>query len=463
MRARAHNGSHITRRVGILCGPLSSMRANYFIARALAAAFCASRFDVDESVACGARLLGQRWRWLRPLVRRTGAAFATVSLPSDSAVTDFICADRGFQRACRKHDLQLTGLTATPPRMNPVTAASSWDVPAITTPGELADWFGIELGELDWFADRKGLETKRASERLRHYRYRLLAKRFATVRIIEAPKARLKELQRRVLAGILDHIPPHPAAHGFRRGRSIKTFAEPHVRKQVVLRLDLENFFPSIEVSRVQALFSTAGYPRAVAELLTGICTNATPLEVWEAAATQAGGRHENSRLLYVRPHLPQGAPTSPYLANLCAYRLDCRLAALASSVGAAYTRYADDLAFSGNRAFARGVKRFYLHVCATVMEEGFAVHFRKTKIMRQGVRQRLAGVVINEHLNVVRADFDHLKATLTNCVRHGTATQNRTGHNDFAAHLLGRISFVEMINPARGRKLRELFERIKS
>jgi RNA-directed DNA polymerase len=159
--------------------------------------------------------------------------------------------------------------------------------------------------------------------------------------------------------------------------------------------------------------------------------------------------------------HLPQGAPTSPALANLCAYRVDCRLSGLARSAGAEYTRYADDLAFSGNDDFERRVERFSTHVAAILGEEGFTVYHRKTRIMRQGVRQHLAGLVANQSVNVIRTDFDRLKATLTNCVRLGPASQNREGHPLFRAHLEGRVGFVETINGAKGMRLRRILERI--
>jgi hypothetical protein len=99
--------------------------------------------------------------------------------------------------------------------------------------------------------------------------------------------------------------------------------------------------------------------------------------------------------------------------------------------------------------------------VAAILLEEGFTANYRKTRLMRQGVRQHLAGLVANEKPNVLRTDFDTLKAILTNCVRRGPAGQNRDGHPDFRAHLAGRVSFVESVNPHRGRKLRDLFERI--
>jgi hypothetical protein len=167
------------------------------------------------------------------------------------------------------------------------------------------------------------------------------------------------------------------------------------------------------------------------------------------------------TRQCYQRRHLPQGAPTSPALANACAYRLDARLTALARAFGAVYTRYADDLAFSGNDRLARSARRFQVLAGIIAAEERFELHYRKSRFMRRGVRQQLAGVVVNEHLNVSRTEYDKLKAVLTNCVRRGPASQNREGQLDFRAWLLGKVGFVTMINPARGAKLRRLFDAI--
>lgn len=346
--------------------------------------------------------------------------------------------------------------------MCPTHEAAAWPVLAICSTGELADWLSLTTSELNWLADVKMLRTKRQAPRLRHYHYRPLAKKHGQIRLIEAPKQRLKAIQRRIQTEILNHIPPHDAAHGFRRGRSVKTFAEPHTDKSVVIKIDLQDFFPSITLGRVRALFRSVGYPERVADMLAGLCTNAAPLDIWDVDRFPVTDEHaRHVRWLYATPHLPQGAPSSPAIANLCVYWLDRRLSALADTAQAVYTRYADDLAFSGDAPFARAAKRFQLHVCATAMEEGFRVHHRKTRIMRRGVCQRLAGVVVNQHLNLPRHDIDRLKATLTNCIRHGTASQNRTNHPDFQGHLHGRVAFVESINPIHGRKLRRLFERI--
>jgi hypothetical protein len=227
--------------------------------------------------------------------------------------------------------------------------------------------------------------------------------------------------------------------------------------------MDLQDFFPSFRAARIQTFFRTLGYPESVADLLGGICTNATPRRVWKDLSVDVElSRVQEARLLYSRPHLPQGAPTSPAIANLCSYRLDCRLAGLAKCVGAEYTRYADDLAFSGDEALEERIEPFSTHVAAILLEEGFTVNYRKTRMMRPGVRQYLAGLVANRHMNVRRSDFDNLKAILTNCVRLGPESQNRDAHPHYQLHLQGRVTFVEMVNPAKGARLRRIFEQVR-
>lgn len=154
-------------------------------------------------------------------------------------------------------------------------------------------------------------------------------------------------------------------------------------------------------------------------------------------------------------PHLPQGAPTSPALANLAAFRLDRRLSGLATKAGLTYSRYADDLALSSTTyRGADQVARMIELVRRIAREEGFRVNDRKTTVRRSGQRQRLAGVVVNDRPNVDRRDYDVLNAILTNAARHGAASQNRDSHPDFHAHLLGRVAWVQHLNPERGERL---------
>jgi RNA-directed DNA polymerase len=438
---------------------------NPSLLRMLATSFLAGQPSADQIAIRGSQLLGRRWPWLGPLAKRYVKAFASRTRPRRRDVVEFLLHDPAFTQAWSKHfdELSVAQWLTEPLKMQPVVAASTWDIPTIESVGTLAEWLGVTVGELEWFADVKGLGYKRHGPKLAHYHYRILAKETGNIRLIEAPKPRLKALQRHILTQILERIPAHPAAHGFLKQRSIKTFVAPHVGQRVVLRMDLQDFFPWLSGARIQALFRTIGYPEAVADLLGGICTNAAPRHLWKEVASNADPRRlYETRALYSRPHLPQGAPTSPALANICCYRVDCRLNGLAKSVGATYTRYADDLAFSGSEAVERQLERFSIHVAAILMDEGFSVHHRKTRIMRQGVRQYLAGIVANRHLNVIRADFDRLKATLTNCVRLGPGTQNRANHHQFRSHLQGRVGFVEMINPAKGKRLRSIYERIQ-
>ena len=419
--------------------------------RAIAKAFVAGEQTVEAIAARTTETLGRDWRWVRRVAARYLAIHSEGMRPRVRNVVRFLKNDRTVHpaRLRLRHKLSVERWPMEPHRMQPIAAASGWDLPVIETIGALCDWLWLDPTQLDWYADLKGLNRRTGVKRLDHYHYRTMTKSDGSVRLIEAPKRHLKSIQRQILTEILDRVPPHAAAHGFVHDRSIRTFAVPHVDKRVVLRMDLRDFFPSLRIARIQTIFRMMGYPEAVADALGGLCTNAAPR--WLRAGP-----------LYSMRHLPQGAPTSPSIANVCCYRLDCRLSGLAQSAGAEYTRYADDLSFSGGEEFERSVERFKTLAAAIVHEEGFSVNHRKTRIMRRGVRQHLAGLTVNDHLNVNRREFDSLKATLTNCIRLGPESQNRDGHPDFLAHLLGRVAFLESVNALRGRKLRRMIERIK-
>jgi hypothetical protein len=272
----------------------------------------------------------------------------------------------------------------------------------------------------------------------------------------------LRRIQR-ILIELFAAIPVHPAAHGFVPGRSVATALAPHVGQAVVLRVDLRHFFPSIRRGRVLALLCDAGYPRDVASRIARLVTSTVPDEVLEQARPLCSDATlEQLRLSLCQPHLPQGSPTSPGIANRIAFRMDQRLTGLAQAAGANYTRYADDLIFSGDQRFARGLDRFREWVLAIAIDEGFFIRRTKTKVMRRGVRQSVAGLVLNDKLNVPRAEYDTLRAILHNCIRNGLQSQNRDEHPDFLSHLRGRVSYIAATNPQRGEKLRRLLDRIE-
>jgi len=331
-------------------------------------------------------------------------------------------------------------------------AAMPWPVTPLATLGDLQEFLGLgpDAGALAWFADARGWERTVADEALRHYRYRWSPKAAGGRRLIEEPKGTLKHFQRRILHDILDRIPPHDAAHGFRRHRSVLTNAEAHAGRAAVLRFDLESFFAGVGAGRIFGLFRTAGYPEPVAHALTALTTNVVPRSVWRAGPTSD---HLLGRRL-ATPHLPQGAPTSPALANLVAFGLDRRLSGLARSIGAHYTRYADDLTFSGSHGVWRRAPELTRLVTAIVAEEGFRVRADKTSRRAAGERQLVTGLVVNVRPNVDRRDYDRLKAAVHNAARTGGAGEDRD-------RLAGRIGWLEHVHPGHGAKVRAGFDRI--
>jgi retron-type reverse transcriptase len=335
----------------------------------------------------------------------------------------------------------------------------TFPLPQLPTVRDLREWLGLFDHELNWFADIERQQCRITQSRLHHYRYQWMEKRSGSQRLIEIPKSRLKALQRQITRDILNRVPPHDAAQGFTRGRSSKTYIEPHVGKPVILRMDLMDFFHRVPVPRISALFRRLGYPWAVAQLLQGLSTHSS-------SPVLAGDRFQRlpweRRKRLIDKHLPQGAPTSPAIANLCTWRFDCRLQGLANRFALDYTRYADDLAFSGGTQLLRLGPFLQRLIGAIAIEEGFEINHHKTYIQTQAQSQRLGGMVINQKPNMPREEFDRLKAILHNCVRWGPESQNRENVDNFRAHLGGRVAYAVWLNPVKGERLKRLWQRIQ-
>lgn len=438
------------------------------LAFGLAEAFLRGRWDVDELSQNAKSVLvpAPQGKWVKSLARRVVIAFRDRSRPLSGQLIRFLEQDELFLQYCGDpadddksgFDVDISQLPK--PSMQPAAgAASGWAVRSLVTAGEVADWLHITTRELDWFAGTYGKRSLRSECRLEHFRYRWIIKTSGGHRLLEIPKSRLKDIQRQILDEILSKIPPHPAAHAYRHGRSIASSVTPHVGKRIVIHVDLREFFPSVRASQVHAIFRTAGYPERVASILTGICTNMTPRNVFVSAEVPCADDYRWKR--YGSPHLPQGAPTSPALANLAAFWLDCRLSGLARKIGADYTRYADDLVFSGGAELDRCASRFRVLVAAIVHHEGFEIRLHKTREMRSGSRQQIAGITLNQHLNIPRHEYDLLRAIFHNCRVHGPASQNQGNREHFREHLLGRLAYWSTICPERTRKLRAMFDLI--
>lgn len=307
-------------------------------------------------------------------------------------------------------------------------------LPEIATPAALAKFLGLGSAKeiTRWL--RPG------EERGSGYVAFEIPKATGGSRRIHAPRAALKRAQRRVLEGILSRIPAHEACHGFVKERSIVTNASAHRGARVVLKIDLADFFPTIHFRRVEGLFASYGYPRPVARLLAGICTHRARLPDGRVAWPGV---------------LPQGAPTSPALANIVCRRLDARLSKLAHRAGATYTRYADDLTFSFAEEPQRSLGRFFWWVDQICQAEGFAENAKKRRVLRQSRQQRVTGVVVNEGLTVPREVRRRLRAMIHRCRKEGLdAVAAAQGRPDLLAAMAGTAAYVKMVQPGPGEKL---------
>lgn len=442
------------------------------VALALTRALLAGNGDVPGMRARSARALGRDWPWLGALCKKVAEHFgAVMALADHDEVLRTILAFAPFSEAfqgAHPHPEVRGHFPFHEPMGTPPLALAGINLPQLPTPGDLARWLQLSAGELEWFADPFGNGGRHVGEALRHYRCRWLEKSGGGARLLEIPKPRLRAIQRQILRQILDRVPTHPAAHGCVASRSTLSAATPHAAHALLLRLDLEDFFGSISAARVRALFRNLGYPPQSARYLAALTTHCVPasmargVPVGPYASPEDRRRIRDSALRVTERHLPQGAPSSAAIANLCAYRLDLRLAGAAQACDARYTRYVDDLFFSSDDLSPARWRRFALMAYTIVMEEGFTPNVRKTRFSTQAQAQFVTGLVVNAHLNLPRREFDRIKALLTNCVRHGPVSQNRDGHPQFRARLLGLVARVEQINPPRGAKLRALFDAIQ-
>jgi RNA-directed DNA polymerase len=445
------------------------MTKRRIIALGIADALIAGPRDANSARLRCERALASRARWIGRLAQEMVRSRDEVWRDTRrNEIANAIEQSSSFDTAWRSiRPPRLRNFPLASPRMAPLPPALlDCVVPDLPTPSDIAHWLDLDITELEWLTGplqrplREGMHAT-------HYHYRWLPKRSGGLRLLEIPKARLRTIQHRILRGILEYVPPHEAAHGFRERHSCVTNARPHVAQAVVMRMDLEDFFGSIGGGKVYEFFAALGYPAAAARALTRLTTCATPRDVWTAERLPSadGGTRDiawRTRKRLASAHLPQGAPTSPALANLCAFNCDVRVQALADKFGVQYTRYADDLTFSGGEELARRSRTFEAHVGAIALEEGLHLNHRKTRVMRAASRQRVTGIVVNRTPNIPRENFDRLKATLHNCLRHGANTQCESGIGEFRNHLAGHIAHLLAIHPVRGARLWRMFNDVR-
>ena len=424
-------------------------------ARAMARAMLAGPPTARALTARLQACLGRRSEWTQALAERAAR------WPAEHwwrlgprSLGRWIETDPGYQAAWGAHEPPsvrhyiLRPRTHVPP---PPLGLDHLALPNWPHAGALAQGLDVTPAGL-WRLSKPAAWQRRDTLGRQHHRFHLLPKRSGGFRLLEVPEPHLMALQRRLLDVLLNKLPPHQAACGFVRGRSVREHAAAHAGQPVLLKFDLRDFFASVRASRLHALFATLGYGDAVARQLTALCTVATPESVL-LRLREAGSLGWEQVQRHRDPHLAQGAPTSPALANLCAFKLDLRLDGLARTLGAHYTRYADDLVLSGPASLQAARERIVAWVGRIVREEGFELNHRKTRCATAARRQQVCGVVVNAHPNLPRAAFDLLKAQLHHALRDSSGAHRE--------HLRGRVAWAAQLNPAKALRLQRVFDRI--
>jgi RNA-directed DNA polymerase len=300
-------------------------------------------------------------------------------------------------------------------------AMASHGLPVIFSVRHLARKWRMSEARLRWLA--RNAEV--------HCQVFRIPKKDGGERLIVAPVGKLRTLQGWILRHILEKARSHEAAQGFVKGRSIVDNATQHVGKQVVVRLDLRDFFPSITFRQVRKIFERLGYPYRVATILGNLCT--------------------------YRGRLPQGAPTSPALSNLVCWRLDRRLSGLGGYHGFTYTRYADDLVFSSDN---KNLPKLIPFIRQVLKEEGFELNEEKVRVMWASQRQVVTGLVVNRHVNLLRERRRLLRAALHRARVKGAEAvewpEPTSGDPLRVVH--GHLAFWQMVEPVAGQDSRKRF-----
>ncbi len=318
-------------------------------------------------------------------------------------------------------------------------------IPILSTPLDVAKALGIEIGAL------RHLAYHAEAPEHPHYVYFEVAKRSGGKRLLASPHQRLRAAQSFIEKEILSKLELTPSAHGFVKGRSTVTNARPHLGQAFVVNLDLETFFPSITFPRIRGLFGSMGYSPAVATILALLTTEPPRVRAEISGKTYWVAAGERG--------LPQGASTSPLLSNLVARKLDRRLHGMATKLGFVYTRYADDLTFSGPVDSRSQAGYLIARVRHIVEEEGFTINEKKGRVQGRRSRQQVTGIVVNDKLGVSRDEVRRLRALLHQAQKSGLESCNRESLPHFRAHVLGRIAYVAMVDATKGAKLRAAFD----
>lgn len=272
----------------------------------------------------------------------------------------------------------------------------------------------------------------------KYYYNFLISKKSGGKRQINVPNYYLSLCQAFIKDEILNKIKIHPNANGFAFSKSIITNAQIHTNKEVILNIDLKDFFPSIESKKVFYVFNKlCGYDKSLSFCLT--------------------------RLVMYNGGLPQGACTSPILSNIVSYKLDLRLSGLARSLGINYSRYADDITFSGERC---KINDKLLNTIRYIISDcGYTINDKKTRFQTNKGKQEVTGIIVNNNeISVPKEYIREIRQELYYISKFGInehKKRNNIYNKNYKDHLKGKIMFVYSINKEKGIQLLNIYNKI--
>lgn len=263
-----------------------------------------------------------------------------------------------------------------------------------------------------------------------------IPKKSGDKRELIVPTVNIKYIQRWILDNILEKIKISEFATGFRKGYSIVNNAEIHLNSDCIINMDIKDFFPSITQERVFRIFKYYGYTKEVSFILSKFCT--------------------------YKGILPQGAPTSPYISNICSMKVDKRISKLCDKFEAKYSRYADDITISGND----GIKKCIEIIDLILKEEGFVVNNKKTRVLTKNKRQEITGLNINSGKVTISKKYKReIYKEIYFSIKYGVEEHLNfinCKKSFYKEHLYGKVYFVNMVEPEVAKKMFLQLEKIK-
>lgn len=258
----------------------------------------------------------------------------------------------------------------------------------------------------------------------RHYHSVSVPKRNGGTRKLTVPDSNLKYIQRKIADVLLNSMPVSPYATAYKICSGAVKNASQHIGKDWIVKLDIANFFDSILYSTVkEKAFPAKIYSENIRILLTMLC--------------------------YYKDSLPQGAPSSPVISNIILYGFDLRVGKWCKAHNITFTRYCDDMTFSGNGEIPDIVS----FVKSELLKEHFFLNTRKTVTARKQNRQEVTGLIVNQKVNIPSEYKRKIRQEIYYCRKfeiknHLEKIGVTDAPCDYLKSLLGKVNYVLSVTP---------------